>query len=702
MTKATAVSIQKKLSKTSDTTAPRLSVIIPAYNNPEMLRKCLESVYDSNYKNFEVIVVDSASPNKAVSDVAKEVNCKLITLEKDYGVANARNIGADNAKGDILVFFDPDIVLEKDTLANFSLAHEDPKVKIVQCQVDNKSLKPGFAADLIAVIWEHQLNEMYPNPSFISTMSCSIDREVFKELGQFNVQLGWGEGGGGEEFEMGTIIKQHNYTIYQNNSFKVHHHFQDFWPRFKTLYKRSYVYSKLVFDKEVSLNSGNGTAHQGINSLLSVAMLPTIVASFVFPPLLLAIPAIILSQLALEPKMYAHILKVRGPKFFLASIPVLHLWYLAMGVGVGRAFATHVTTKTNRTLTWANFFLSETPSYVIFYVNAICNARCKHCFINWDDQEKLSKKALTLEEIQKISKSFGKVKYMSLTGGEPTLRADLAEIARTFYNNNNLEILNLITNGFGPRKIIKDVKKILRWCPKMHIQVHFSIDGIGKQHDEIRVVEGGFDKLLQSVEQVRALQKFYPNLHVGVITTYSKFNKHNIYDIIDYVTLKLKLPLYMNYVRGTTYDRSAKEIDLKTFKDASKVVAIRNTSSQRNRIPRPIDAMNNLAPKLITKLEETNQWQTPCRVGSKMIEIGHDGTIFPCEILNVNFGLIQDFNYDIRKILAQDKVKKFVKDIVDEKCKCTWECALKNNMLYDPSKYPLLAKEYISLLIRKN
>ena len=290
---------------------------------------------------------------------------------------------------------------------------------------------------------------------------------------------------------------------------------------------------------------------------------------------------------------------------------------------------------------------------------------------------------------------------MSLTGGEPTLRADLAEIAREFYNNNKLEILNLITNGFGPRKIIKDVKKILRYCPKMHIQVHFSIDGIGKQHDEIRVVEGGFNKLLESIEQVRVLQKHYPNLHVGIITTYSKFNKHNIYEIIDYVTLKLKLPLYMNYVRGTTYDKTAKEIDLKTFKEASKVVAIRNTMLQKKGIPRPIDAMNHLAPKLITKLEETNEWQTPCRVGSKMIEIGHDGTIFPCEILNVNFGLIQDFNYNIRTILAQDKVKKFVKNIVDEKCKCTWECALKNNMLYDPSKYPLLAKEYVKLLVRK-
>ena len=696
----TTISNDKK-SMSLVVTAPTLSVIIPVYNTPEMRQKCLTSIYNSDYKNYEIVVVDSASHTKAVSDVAKEFNCRLIVLEKDDGVANARNIGADNARGDILVFFDPDIVLEKNTLTKFAEAHKNPKVKICQCQVGNKSLRPGFAADVIAAIWEHQLNEMYPNPSFVSTMAFSIDREVFKEIGKFNIQLGIGEGGGGEEFEFGTIVKQHNYIICQDNSFKVHHHFQDFWPRFKTLYKRSYVYSRLLLNKEINLNKGNGTKNQGINSLLSVSLFPVLALSFLFPAAIIGIPAILLGQVALEPRMYAHILKVKGPKFLLASTPLIHLWYLALGFGVTKAITDHYTEQAVKTLTWGSFFLSETPSYVIFYVNAICNARCKHCFINWDDTEKLSKKALTLEEIKKISKSFGKVKYMSLTGGEPTLRADLAEIAREFYNNNKLEILNLITNGFGPRKIIKDVKKILRYCPKMHIQVHFSIDGIGKQHDEIRVVEGGFNKLLESIEQVRVLQKHYPNLHVGIITTYSKFNKHNIYEIIDYVTLKLKLPLYMNYVRGTTYDKTAKEIDLKTFKEASKVVAIRNTMLQKKGIPRPIDAMNHLAPKLITKLEETNEWQTPCRVGSKMIEIGHDGTIFPCEILNVNFGLIQDFNYNIRTILAQDKVKKFVKNIVDEKCKCTWECALKNNMLYDPSKYPLLAKEYVKLLVRK-
>ena len=324
----TTISNDKK-SMSLVVTAPTLSVIIPVYNNPEMLRKCLTSIYNSDYKNYEIVVVDSASHTKAVSDVAKEFNCRLIVLEKDDGVANARNIGADNARGDILVFFDPDIVLEKNTLTKFAEAHKNPKVKICQCQVGNKSLRPGFAADVIAAIWEHQLNEMYPNPSFVSTMAFSIDREVFKEIGKFNIQLGIGEGGGGEEFEFGTIVKQHNYIICQDNSFKVHHHFQDFWPRFKTLYKRSYVYSRLLLNKEINLNKGNGTKNQGINSLLSVSLFPVLALSFLFPAAIIGIPAILLGQVALEPRMYAHILKVKGPKFLLASTPLIHLWYWA-------------------------------------------------------------------------------------------------------------------------------------------------------------------------------------------------------------------------------------------------------------------------------------------------------------------------------------------------------------------------------------
>ena len=301
-----------------------------------------------------------------------------------------------------------DIVLEKNTLTKFAEAHKNPKVKICQCQVGNKSLRPGFAADVIAAIWEHQLNEMYPNPSFVSTMAFSIDREVFKEIGKFNIQLGIGEGGGGEEFEFGTIVKQHNYIICQDNSFKVHHHFQDFWPRFKTLYKRSYVYSRLLLNKEINLNKGNGTKNQGINSLLSVSLFPVLALSFLFPAAIIGIPAILLGQVALEPRMYAHILKVKGPKFLLASTPLIHLWYLALGFGVTKAITDHYTEQAVKTLTWGSFFLSETPSYVIFYVNAICNARCKHCFINWDDTEKLSKKALTLEEIKKSRRALVK------------------------------------------------------------------------------------------------------------------------------------------------------------------------------------------------------------------------------------------------------------------------------------------------------
>jgi len=66
----TTISNDKK-SMSLVVTAPTLSVIIPVYNNPEMLRKCLTSIYNSDYKNYEIVVVDSASPLKLFQTLQK-------------------------------------------------------------------------------------------------------------------------------------------------------------------------------------------------------------------------------------------------------------------------------------------------------------------------------------------------------------------------------------------------------------------------------------------------------------------------------------------------------------------------------------------------------------------------------------------------------------------------------------------------------
>ena len=73
-----------------------ISVIIPIYNSSSTIKECLEAVFNSNFKNFEVIIVSDNSKDNSVQ-IANEYNCKIIELPENNGPAFARNIGAENA-----------------------------------------------------------------------------------------------------------------------------------------------------------------------------------------------------------------------------------------------------------------------------------------------------------------------------------------------------------------------------------------------------------------------------------------------------------------------------------------------------------------------------------------------------------------------------------------------------------------------------
>ena len=85
-------------------TTPRISVIVPAYNCTEDLAECLQNLGNSNTHDHEVIVVDDASTDAgATPNLAREWGACVIELEENGGPARARNIGAEHAKGEILV-----------------------------------------------------------------------------------------------------------------------------------------------------------------------------------------------------------------------------------------------------------------------------------------------------------------------------------------------------------------------------------------------------------------------------------------------------------------------------------------------------------------------------------------------------------------------------------------------------------------------
>ncbi len=93
---------------------PKLSIVIPAYNEEKVIAPTLVAVLAQDYPNFEVIVVNNASTDKT-HEVASAYPVKVV-LEPKKGLLSARERGRIEATGDIIVNIDADCLPEKDWL----------------------------------------------------------------------------------------------------------------------------------------------------------------------------------------------------------------------------------------------------------------------------------------------------------------------------------------------------------------------------------------------------------------------------------------------------------------------------------------------------------------------------------------------------------------------------------------------------------
>ena len=96
---------------------PLVSVIILNYNAGKLLSECIESVLETDYENFEVIVVDNASKDNSVNICKEKFNSvKIIENEKNLGYCEGNNVGIRKAKGEYVVILNPDTIVEKNWL----------------------------------------------------------------------------------------------------------------------------------------------------------------------------------------------------------------------------------------------------------------------------------------------------------------------------------------------------------------------------------------------------------------------------------------------------------------------------------------------------------------------------------------------------------------------------------------------------------
>jgi N-acetylglucosaminyl-diphospho-decaprenol L-rhamnosyltransferase len=102
---------------------PFFSIVIVSYNSAPFINSCLKSIYASSFKDFEIIIVDNYSQDDTLKIIKpsylRRTNLKLISLKQNIGSAAGRNLGAKQARGQFLLFLDPDTEMAPDCLKQY-------------------------------------------------------------------------------------------------------------------------------------------------------------------------------------------------------------------------------------------------------------------------------------------------------------------------------------------------------------------------------------------------------------------------------------------------------------------------------------------------------------------------------------------------------------------------------------------------------
>ena len=362
-----------------------------------------------------------------------------------------------------------------------------------------------------------------------------------------------------------------------------------------------------------------------------------------------------------------------------------------------------------RSKTLANFgkgFLNKSlPSYLILFVNNICQLRCDMCFY-WDSMQ-VKTTQLTLEEIEKLAKSLPNLLQLTLTGGEPSLRKDLPEIPKIFSTHSNLSKCTVVTNGMLCERIRDQVYKFVTENPTVDFRMSISMDAIGDLHDKIRGVKGSFKNAEKTLNLLFKIRDEVPNLWVDVNTTISKYNCEEFENIHNHIITNYPVDNHVcGFTRGNTKEADAKEIPIEHYTKAKALI-----SKTRKLRKHPFQKLTSIVTDTVRDEVErelqTNSHDFDCSAGSKFIEVYQDGNVAPCEILETivdndkhKMGNLKDFDYNIQHLLKSQKAQDVIKFIKDSKCHCTFECPKYMDVLYNKKFYPKLLKNTIKRIIK--
>lgn len=194
--------------KAAHQSPPSVSIVIPTYQRARLVCDVVGALCAIRYDGeVEIIVVVDGSTDGTVAALSK-LSCKVplrIIVQANRGAAHARNRGAAEANGEILLFLDDDMIAEPELLAEHARCYAEGADAVLGDFPVEGGSRPGFLSDSIAAkrAWER------PPPLShydVFTGHLSVRRSVFEKLGGFDERFTADGKYGNEDIDFGLAL----------------------------------------------------------------------------------------------------------------------------------------------------------------------------------------------------------------------------------------------------------------------------------------------------------------------------------------------------------------------------------------------------------------------------------------------------------------------------------------------------------------
>ncbi len=172
---------------------PLVSIVIPTYNESKYLKKTIDSIEKmTTYPYYEIIVVDDGSTDNSIEKI-EDKHVRVIKTNR-LGAPRARNVGAKQAKGEIIIFSDSHVFPKHknwmDEMVYFHKKNRHASIAAPAISVFGNEKAKGYGLRFVNSRLETEWNQKLSRKPFQTPLFCaccfSIKKDIFFKVGMFN------------------------------------------------------------------------------------------------------------------------------------------------------------------------------------------------------------------------------------------------------------------------------------------------------------------------------------------------------------------------------------------------------------------------------------------------------------------------------------------------------------------------------------